>query len=126
MSMTKPQVPKPNVPVEEAEKRRELRVPLRILKVDTGARGDVFFGYAVNISSTGLFIQTSNPKEVGTRVSLTLALPGTKERLSITAEVIWSRNFVGKEALSPGMGMKLVELDADVREKIEKFIDSAN
>ena len=123
--MTAPTIPPPSLKAPEADKRKDLRVPLRVLKVETELNGDVFFGYAADISKSGLFIQTSNPRPVGTKVRLMFVLPGTKEKLTFQAEVIWNRNYIGKEGLTPGMGMRFVELDSTNREKIEKFVDTA-
>ena len=49
-----------------SEKRVHLRVPLRVLKVGSFESGrDIFFGYAQNLSLGGMYIQTSNPKDIG-------------------------------------------------------------
>src|SRR5262245_23892115 len=110
----------------EEEKRKDLRIPLRVLRVEGTEKGkkEIFFGYAGNISTSGMFIQTPNPKDVGTQVRLTFTLPTTKEKVTCVAEVVWSRNYAGKGS-SPGMGMRFVDLAADMSAIIEKFMSSS-
>jgi uncharacterized protein (TIGR02266 family) len=109
---------------EENEKRSDLRVPLRVLRVEAkdSRKQEIFFGYASNISISGMFIQTASPKDKGTQVQVTFTLPN-KVRVACLTEVAWVRPFSGKNS-SPGMGLRFVEIDAASKEAIEKFIDS--
>ncbi len=121
MSST-PDIPTPTIN-EENERRRDLRVPLRVLRVESEHNGEVFFGYAVNISNTGLCIQTSNPKVTGTKIHISFTLPSQKEKIDCNAEVIWHRNFTGPKAPPPGMGLRFIELPTATLEMIQRFID---
>ena len=52
----------------KGDQRKKLRSPLLILKVrveDGG--GKAFFGYAKNISRSGIFIASTNPRAPGSR-----------------------------------------------------------
>ena len=121
--MDEPSQPPPQEPPAAEEKRRDLRVPLRVLRVEGSERNkhEIFFGYASNISASGLFIQTPNPKDVGTQVHLSFTLPVSKEKVTCTAEVIWIRNYSGKGS-TPGMGLKFVELSKELAASVDRFI----
>jgi uncharacterized protein (TIGR02266 family) len=108
----------------EAENRRSLRIPLRVVRVDASDhRGvEVFFGYASNISVTGMFIQTPNPRECGTKFRISFSLPNaTKDKITCEAEVVWIKNFAGKGS-TPGMGLSFSDLNAQALDAIERFV----
>ena len=115
--------PIPPVPAE-AEKRRDLRIPIRVLRVDTNLRGEVFFGYAKDISTSGLFIETSNPRPVGTRVPLKFSLPQSDAKIACLGEVIWARDYKGARQPAPGMGIRFVEIAASDSSLLSDFIES--
>ena len=122
MSQDKIEIPSPIGKDQEAEHRRDLRVPLRVLRVQTEIQGDMFFGYARNLSATGMFIQTSNPKESGLEVDLSFALAPSKTTICCKAKVIWIRNYTGKDRAEPGMGLRFTEISADNAETIRKYV----
>jgi len=116
------QEPENGLSEDEFDRRRDLRVPLRVIRVEANSsrKAEIFFGYASNVSKSGLFIQTPSPKEVGSKFSLRFALPN-KKQISCSAEVVWVRNYSGSKS-SPGMGMKYLEVTPDARALIEEFI----
>lgn len=107
----------------QKEKRRELRVPLRLVRVNMEARKDVFFGYAKNISASGLFVPTVNPKAVGEKFRLKFALPDSKREIIVTAEVVWNRRFSEAGEYEPGMGIKFIEISDEDADLIREFVD---
>lgn len=112
--------------VEGNEKRKDLRVPLRVLNVRSELQGEVFFGYATNISTSGIFIQTPNPKEPGLRMSLSFVLPQTKQKISCLAEVTWIVDYTTQTGPSPGMGLKFSEISEEAAEAIRVFVETAD
>lgn len=109
--------------LELEDKRKKLRAPLLVLKVRLDDGGKVFFGYAKNISRTGIFIATSNPRTPGDRFRLEMTLPpcGT---FQAGCEVVWKREFSIKSRQDPGMGLKFIDLAEDVGGCIEKWVES--
>ncbi len=103
----------------KSEKRGTPRVP-----VYTEAFSESFLvGILKNISREGMFILTTEPKEVGTRMELSLALPGNeKERIRIEAEVVRvcrpsdlqeaeETGQAGKSLVDgPGMGLRILSI----------------
>ena len=117
---------KGNNPVEEisaASKRKTLRTPILITKVKVDQDGKVFFGYAKNISKTGLFIQSINPKDEGERFKIEFGLPGDNETFRCMARVIWKRGYMPNARYEPGMGMEFIDMPGGLSDKLEAWCD---
>ncbi|GAB6083934.1 hypothetical protein JCM30471_28480 [Desulfuromonas carbonis] len=100
--------------------RKDLRAPLIIyrLRFDDGRR--TFFGYSKNISRSGLFIATVNPRETGQRFEVEIPLPAPIGRtVRCTCEVVWKRQFDRRSLLEPGMGLRFIDLPDDVAQAID-------
>ncbi len=105
------------------DRRRNLRKPLLVQRVrlDDGRR--VFFGYAKNISQSGMFISTVNPRRQGEQFDVEMVLPPPLEMpLSCRCEVVWTRDFRKSSDLEPGMGLRFLDLPQDLAVKIEAWI----
>jgi len=102
--------------------RRDLRAPLIVyrLQFDDGQR--TFFGYSKNISRSGLFIATVNPREPGSRFEVEIPLPPPLNRSARCAcEVVWARQYNPRSALEPGMGLRFINLPEDVGAAIDAW-----
>jgi len=104
--------------MEETEKRQTTRIPVPVY---IEAFTESFpVGILKNVSSDGVFIQSTEPKEVGTRMDLSLKLPGSDGKIQLTAEVVWvvhppsfpetdGEIEPGKPvADNPGMGLRIL------------------
>ncbi len=110
-------------PQEEIVERRVApRVPLRVLQVRGESGKAFFFGYAVNLSLGGIFIQTTNPKEPGTRVRLQIPLQRDLPPIECGAEVAWVQPFAARSKHPPGMGLRFTELDEKAAARLEAFL----
>lgn len=108
---------------ENLEKRRELRVPMRVLHVKLEGHKKVFFGYADNLSTSGFFIQSINPKEAGSKFKIEFNLPDCQEKIECLAEVVWKRDFTTNSSCKPGMGLRFVEIERKYSALIREFIE---
>ncbi|MGB9600690.1 MAG: TIGR02266 family protein [Myxococcota bacterium] len=108
----------------QKERRRELRVYLRVFRMKVEMNKDVFFGYAKNISAGGLFVPTVNPKPVGERFKLKFTLPNSNHEIVVLAEVVWNRTFSNSSEFEPGMGIKFVEISNEDASLIREFVNS--
>ncbi len=97
----------------ETEKRFNLRNQLLVLKVKGDDAGNVFFGYAKNISITGMFIASVNPKKAGEVFTIEFTLPKKKKPIQCKCVVEWSRNYSPKSKFEPGMGVRFLDLDKE-------------
>ncbi len=118
--------------MEEAEKRQTTRIPVPVY---IEAFTESFpVGVLKNASADGLFIQSTEPKEVGTRMDLSLTLPGSESKIKLSAEVVWvvyppSFPESGQEVPpgrpitdNPGMGLRILSASADDRAALEGFL----
>ena len=108
--------------MDYTEQRVALRSPLLIRQVRIEVAPEVFFGYATNISSKGIYIQTINPKPTGFQVRLRFNLPGDKETIECSAEVVWSRDYDSKTCRKPGMGLRFLDLSPEQVARIDSFV----
>ncbi len=107
--------------------RRDLRNPLRVECVRASGAKPTFLGYAGNLSETGVFINTLNPRPPGTRVRVVLHMPGiSKRRFSSIAEVRWTRGYEGSSGMPAGMGLRFLELSTGVRSMLRVFCAGAD
>lgn len=112
-------------PGVQANQRTSLRSPLLVLKVKVDDGRKCFFGYAKNISRSGMFIATANPKEPGSRFQVELPLPAPLNQIvRCTCEVVWQRQFTKKSPYEPGMGLKFIDMPEDSSETIDSWVKS--
>ncbi|MFO7982153.1 MAG: PilZ domain-containing protein [Desulfuromonadales bacterium] len=111
----------------EPDKRRTLRAPLIVLKVKLDDGDKAFFGYAKNISRSGLFIATVNPKEPGSTFHIEIPLPEPiNHKIQCEAEVVWKRYYTRGGPHEPGMGMKFKNMPEHLAELIDLWVQSAD
>lgn len=91
-----------------AERREHSRVPL-VLRVGFPDRGQAV-GATENLSDGGLFVQTSEPLELGEPVTLVLSFPGLLDPIQLSGRVAWKRS--GEGGREPGVGVA-VEAEAE-------------
>ena len=87
------------------------------------ASGDTFlFSYITNISEMGIFLRSEDPLPVGTVLRLRFA-PEGQEPLEVAGEVVWINPIrPGGENLNPGMGVRFMNLTAEVRERVVDLV----
>ena len=107
---------------EAADRRADLRSPIIVLKVTEKDGRQVFFGYAKNISRSGLFISSINPRVAGERFSISFQLPETKISVNCQCEVVWTREYKPKAKTGTGYGVRFLDLSGDVAMKMDKWI----
>ena len=116
----------------EREKRQNARIPVPVY---IEAITESFpLGILKNVSSEGMFIQSTDPKEVGTRMDLSLKLPGTESKIQLKAEVIWviyPPSFSEMEtnlqtgtpvAYNPGMGLRILSASKEDLDSLVGFL----
>jgi len=93
-------------------------------------------GTLVNISMEGMFVQSTEPKEVGTKMDLRFQPPEIEETILVAAEVIRvchppffkeDEDYTPPEGPvtdNPGMGLKILSMDPKSKALLETFIQS--
>ena len=86
-----------------------------------------FLGYVSDVSETGLFVQSSNPREVGRQLEVEFRLPEEPRPVRVkSAEVIWSRGHEGVSGPCPGMGLRFVAISHEAQAAIRRFCSEAD
>lgn len=112
-------------------RRHRLSFPIRHRPVGqmSGEADDFLLEYGRDFSSSGIFLETSHPLAVGTKLELVFRLPpelseGQKaQHVKVLGEVVWTST--GDETTGPGgsgMGVHFVDADEDCLKLLEKIV----
>jgi uncharacterized protein (TIGR02266 family) len=99
--------------------RRDSRLPVK-LEVAFRTQGAFLIAYSVNLSKGGVFLETQDLLEVGTEVTLRLAVPGAGE-FELIGAVAWVRQ-ASPDGLPDGMGIQIRDLDERYGEAIDEMV----
>lgn len=92
------------------DKRSNSRQELQLL-VTYQVSGKTISNFMFDLSTNGMFIETSVPLKVGEEVSLSLELPYDKTKFNLTAKVMWNRNKNDSSGKPPGMGVQFINVE---------------
>ena len=115
-------------PREGPERRSSLRVPTR-LNCTFESIGTLQKAIITNLSRTGMFINTSSPLPIGTKLDLCILIEETSEEMEVSAKVV--SNDVGRafDLKRSGMGVcfarEIPELDERLDDLYEHQIKEA-
>ena len=104
--------------------REAHRVPARMLVRYDKAGGQILTDYTVNLSTGGVFIETSHAFTMGEELIVSFVLPERVEELRCSARVAWV-NAPGqliKPLLPPGIGVQFLDLAGSDRAEILAFV----
>ena len=122
--------------MEGKEKRQTTRLSVPVyIEAFTGLFP---LGVLKNVSEEGMFIQSTDPKEVGTRIDLSLKLPDSETKIQVTAEVVWviyppsfpesgPHGGGGRQvADNPGMGLRILSASAQDLIFLESVLEGSD
>ncbi|MBI5642082.1 MAG: PilZ domain-containing protein [Deltaproteobacteria bacterium] len=109
--------------VLRSDRRKTLRKQLLVLKIKGEDKKGVFFGYAKTVSRGGMFIASVTPRKVGEEFEITFRLPFLDYDLKCRCAVVWMREYEPHKQ-DPGMGIKFIDLDDEIKDKIEEWVGS--
>jgi len=106
-----------------ADRRRDLRAVVR-LEVKPGSESlkRPPFYVTHNISRSGMYLITTDPLPEKSILKLEFQLPNDSHKIRLIAEVSWCREKDERPPFYPGMGVRFLEIDAQDRSRIEKFV----
>ena len=102
-----------------AERRTAERVELMV-RIEYSTVDEMFSEFTRDINEGGLFIETENPKPVGTEIALYFNLPGGEGGIETMGRVV--RTTPGDSVSPSGMGVEFDELTGGNRLKIDKLV----
>ncbi len=96
------------------EKRGEARYPFRSL-VAYQQRSFYRFDYSLDISTSGMFIRTSDPLRKGTEISFQFCLFPESTPVPLQGRVVWVKKLENREKEwgVPGFGVQFNSLEKD-------------
>jgi uncharacterized protein (TIGR02266 family) len=104
------------------DRRRALRSPIVVFKVKEEDDQGHLFGYAKNISRSGLFITSINPRPPGEQFTISFQIPDTEIRVRCRCEIVWMRVFNPKVKTEPGYGVRFLNLPSETAQAIEAWV----
>ena len=110
--------------IPNPDSRQLLSRPITVLKADNSDGPKTFFGYAKNISRSGMMIGTTNPRELGAKYRLEIPLPDPVNVVAICdCEVVWTKVWEKGRCHDPGMGLRFIDLSPVVAAAIEEWVE---
>jgi uncharacterized protein (TIGR02266 family) len=100
--------------------RRSARAGV-VLQLEYRSASHLLVSYCTNLSRGGLFVPSTDPLPAGTRVALTLSIPGEDESFDLFAEVRWVRQFDASEGPA-GMGLAFDGIDRVLGDRIDEIV----
>ena len=97
--------------------RRE--VPRRRVNISAlyRADGQQCSAHLFDLGSDGVFLCTRQPLKPGSRLDLTIHIPGDRGFMHADGMVMWT-NLVHSEAVPAGMGIRFLSVDPAARERL--------
>jgi len=105
-----------------SDRRTKLRFPILVTQVKMDDERKYFFGYAKNISCSGIFVQTITPRDVGDTFSIEFMIPKTDITIKCRCRVVWNRKYSETGKYEPGMGLTFEDLSDEMADKIDIWI----
>jgi Tfp pilus assembly protein PilZ len=105
------------MPAERESLRKHLRAPFN-RTVKYIFNGKPFESYAITLSEGGIFLHTTKPLPLGSRLEIDIPL-GKKESMLLCGEVIYTMDRSrGKLTLIPGMAIGFDACETGIRERL--------
>jgi uncharacterized protein (TIGR02266 family) len=87
-------------------------------------RDEALRDFARKLGAGGMFIETSRPKPIGSRVELQFNLPGVDRPVQLTGTVAWVRQV---DRTNPGgMGIAFEGVEESLRSELDRLVKSVN
>jgi len=105
-----------------SEDRRRWDRTALVVRVEYATVDDLFSEFTRDINEGGVFIETDDPKPLGTVVALQFHLPGSADPVKTSGIVVRSND--GRSGEPMGMAVEFEDLPANARAQIDDMIRS--
>ena len=87
-----------------SEQRFRKRIPCRLRRDQS-----TFAGFVLDVSRTGLFVQTNGLARAGDEVEITLTSPGSETAAVVSTQVVWQRRVPSqlRNSAKGGLGLQI-------------------
>ncbi len=107
-----------------ANRRAYPRSPVVVRQAKMRDGREVFFGYASNISTSGLFVSSPKPRKPDEVFDIEFTLPGVLDkRFSCKCRVVWSRSYKSEAPYPAGFGVEFIGLSEEDRKYLKSWVD---
>ena len=107
--------------ITEKKPRQNLRARI-IFKVTVLCQNQKRVSFASNLSEAGVFIRSTKPIPVGTKVSISMDLPSTKP-IEVEGVIVNIVEFNRDSFIEPGMCIRFTNIDNNIQLGLRKFIE---
>ncbi|MEY4544962.1 MAG: hypothetical protein RL685_1157 [Pseudomonadota bacterium] len=90
--------------------------------VDCETEDTFLYASIRNVSALGIFVQTREPLEVGTMVTLRFSPPGSEASFMLNGAVQWINPVRMLDNRNPGMGILFVDITLEDRERLVQAV----
>ena len=106
------------------EKHAEDRIQARIAIFHGPHQKKILTDYSINISTGGVFIETSMILPEGSELIVKFSLPNSNTLIATKARVAWVNGpvLLKKQSLPPGMGLQFIDLSSEVMQVIRAYL----
>ena len=105
---------------ERARPRRQ--IPPTMVSMSGEESWNYAYGCARDLSSGGMLVQALRPKSVGEEFSVEFIVPYTDITVSCRGKVVWMRDkHPGSQPCPPQLGLKFIEIDPTVADRINDW-----
>jgi uncharacterized protein (TIGR02266 family) len=104
------------------DRRRDLRSPMIVFKVKEEDDRGHLFGYAKNVSRSGLFITSINPRSPGEQFTISFHIPETSIKVRCRCEIVWMRKYDSATKVEPGYGVRFLNIPKETAEAIHSWV----
>jgi len=112
----------PDLTAQQSDQRESVRVPTR-LGVHFPTFHDLGLSLMTNLSRGGVFIATTTPCEIGTRLQLRIEVDETGDTLDVTGEVISNGGGASLQSEESGMGVRFHDLTEEHRKALDDLYE---
>lgn len=108
------------------ETRSDPRYKARIAVFHGPNQNELLTNYSVNISASGIFIETDSILPVDTEIVVKFKLPGADRIIAANVRVMWTNEpgATKKASLPPGMGLRFLDLSLDDLHAVRAFLET--
>jgi hypothetical protein len=106
----------------ETLKRRVRRSPVIVFKVEEENDRGHLVGYAKNISGSGLFIISINPRTPGEQFSISFQIPDTQISVRCRCKIVWIRKNDPEIKQDPGYGVRFLDIPEEAAQAIDVWV----
>ncbi len=108
---------------EVTNARSSKRLPFEVA-VTIHSEHNFYAGLSLNISEGGLFVATHQHYPVGTRLEISVLLPGDDEATIMLTEVRWVRPHIDNADGSAGIGLRFVDMSPALMARVSEFVQA--